>query len=210
MQTEGFKRPLLIGVTGNIGSGKSSFCAYLEELGLKIWYADIIAKEVLGQADILEALILRWGKGVASNGVPVPERIAERVFANPEELAFLNSLVHPGTLKRMQFLVETGTSPVLVFEVPLLFEAGLEDCFDYLVLISATPQLRSTRLQKRDRESAEQIQRRLASQLPDAEKASRSDLVINNEGSLSDLRKHALQLAGRISTLGQRNVRSFA
>jgi len=209
MDADRVKRPLLIGVTGNIGSGKSSFCKFLEELGLMVFYADPIARQVLEQAEVLNSLIRRWGPEVAERGLPVSQRIAEQVFGKPEELAFLNTLVHPGTLRRMRDLVDQSSSPVLVFEVPLLFEAGLQDCFDYLVLISASAALRTERLKKRDNESSEQINRRLSSQMPDSDKAPLCDLLIVNEGSISHLRKQALQLKENLPELSFRNVRSF-
>jgi len=209
MDADRVKRPLLIGVTGNIGSGKSSFCKFLEELGLMVFYADQIARQVLEQAEVLNSLIRRWGPEVAERGLPVSQRIAEQVFGKPEELAFLNTLVHPGTLRRMRDLVDQSSSPVLVFEVPLLFEAGLQDCFDYLVLISASAALRTERLKKRDNESSEQINRRLSSQMPDSDKAPLCDLLIVNEGSISHLRKQALQLKENLPELSFRNVRSF-
>jgi len=209
MDADRVKRALLIGVTGNIGSGKSSFCKFLEERGLMVFYADQIARQVLEQAEVLNSLIRRWGPEVAERGLPVSQRIAEQVFGKPEELAFLNTLVHPGTLRRMRDLVDQSSSPVLVFEVPLLFEAGLQDCFDYLVLISASAALRTERLKKRDNESSEQINRRLSSQMPDSDKAPLCDLLIVNEGSISHLRKQALQLKENLPELSFRNVRSF-
>jgi len=109
----------------------------------------------------------------------------------------------------MRDLVDQSSSPVLVFEVPLLFEAGLQDCFDYLVLISASAALRTERLKKRDNESSEQINRRLSSQMPDSDKAPLCDLLIVNEGSISHLRKQALQLKENLPELSFRNVRSF-
>ena len=209
MAAQSLPRPIIIGITGNIGSGKSSFCAFLEQAGLAVYYADLLAKAVLRDPEVLSKLAARWGNEIAEDGKPRSEVIAAKVFGKPEELAFLNSLVHPGTLKQMQQLVEQSTTPVVLFEVPLLFEARLEDCFDYLVLITAPLELRTRRIIDRDKATRQQVGQRAAAQLPDSEKASRCDLVILNDKGLKDLEEQALIFVRQLPELRTRPKRPF-
>ena len=202
-------RPILIGVTGNIGSGKSSFCAFLEAVGLQVYHADAIAKSVLNEPHILKALMARWGIGITLDGNPRADVIADKVVGNPEELVFLNSVVHPGTLEKMQRLVEQSNASVLLFEVPLLFEAKLEDCFDYLVLITSPAEQRTSRIINRDKGIREQVERRITAQIPDTEKAARCDLVIRNERQLNDLRGQAQKFIASIPSIIPKKVRPF-
>ena len=203
-------RPLLIGVTGNIGSGKSSFCAFLESLGFKVYYADKIAREVLNEPEILAKLKHRWGDEIVGpDGKANNAKIASRVFGHVDELAFLNSQVHPGTLKRMQDIVNSSDRPVLVFEVPLLFEAGLEGCFDHLVLVSAARDHIFERLGIREGLSPEALVKRLNAQMPDSEKASRCDTLIVNNSGLEELRERASRFAESIGHIVKRCVKPF-
>lgn len=202
-------RPLIIGITGNIGSGKTSFCRFLQELGEQVCFADTLAKEVLHEPETVAALIQRWGTEVAAEGIPQPEIIAERVFGKPEELKFLNSLVHPGTLKKMQQVVDNSSKDALFFEVPLLFEAQLRDCFDFVVLIIAPHELLIERLMEREGLDEEDIIKRIKSQMPDSEKLEQADLVIWNNSTLKELRQQAYMLIGNQADLPRQAIRDF-
>ncbi|HOR30745.1 MAG TPA: dephospho-CoA kinase, partial [Candidatus Syntrophosphaera thermopropionivorans] len=163
-------QPILIGITGNIGSGKTTFCNLLEEKGFKVIYADEIAQQQLNQPDTLKTLIKRWGKGIVKNGQPQRDKIAEIVFNNKSELDFLNSIVHPKTLSALQQIVDNSTEKYLFFEIPLLFEAGLELCFDYIILIRAPREVRINRLLQKGKETREQIEARINAQIDDQDK----------------------------------------
>ena len=169
MAAQSLPRPLIIGITGNIGSGKSSFCAFLEQAGLAVYYADLLAKAVLRDPEVLSKLAARWGNEISEDGKPRSEVIAAKVFGKPEELAFLNSLVHPGTLKQMQQLVDQSTLCRL-FGVPLcLRQAGR--LFWLSRLITAWRTEDEARIIDRDKATRQQIGQRAAARLPD-EKAS--------------------------------------
>ncbi|HNV61350.1 MAG TPA: dephospho-CoA kinase, partial [Candidatus Cloacimonas acidaminovorans] len=159
------KKPLLIGITGNIGSGKSAFCNFLAANGLKVISADAVANQHLEDPAIKEALIKRYSTAILSpsnedNGKGIINRkiLADIVFGSEEETQYLNSLIHPLVLQDFQRIVEQSNEEALCFEVPLLFEANLQDCFDYIVLISASLETRLMRLEKRgeDRTKAQQ------------------------------------------------------
>ena len=191
-------QPILIGITGNIGSGKTTFCNLLEEKGFKVIYADEIAQQQLNQPDTLKTLIKRWGKGIVKNGQPQRDKIAEIVFNNKSELDFLNSIVHPKTLSALQQIVDNSTEKYLFFEIPLLFEAGLELCFDYIILIRAPREVRINRLLQKGKETREQIEARINAQIDDQDKIPLCDLVIDNSNDLTELNN---QLNSLLSTL---------
>ncbi|TDF72872.1 dephospho-CoA kinase [Candidatus Syntrophosphaera thermopropionivorans] len=191
-------QPILIGITGNIGSGKTTFCNLLEEHGFKVIYADEIAQQQLNQPDTLKTLIKRWGKGIVKNGQPQRDKIAEIVFNNKSELDFLNSIVHPKTLSALQQIVDNSTEKYLFFEIPLLFEAGLELCFDYIILIRAPREVRINRLLQKGKETREQIEARINAQIDDQDKIPLCDLVIDNSKDLIELNN---QLNSLLSTL---------
>lgn len=191
-------QPILIGITGNIGSGKTTFCNLLEEKGFKVIYADEIAQQQLNQPDTLKTLIKRWGKGIVKNGQPQRDKIAEIVFNNKSELDFLNSIVHPKTLSALQQIVDNSTEKYLFFEIPLLFEAGLELCFDYIILIRAPREVRINRLLQKGKETREQIEARINAQIDDQDKIPLCDLVIDNSKDFIELNN---QLNSLLSTL---------
>ncbi|HPX57414.1 MAG TPA: dephospho-CoA kinase [Candidatus Cloacimonas acidaminovorans] len=209
------KKPLLIGITGNIGSGKSAFCNFLAANGLKVISADAVANQHLEDPAIKEALIKRYSTAILSpsnedNGKGIINRkiLADIVFGSEEETQYLNSLIHPLVLQDFQRIVEQSNEEALCFEVPLLFEANLQDCFDYIVLISASLETRLMRLEKRG-EDRTKAQQRMLHQMPDTEKRFMVDLVIENDGDLLSLQKSAVSFIEKIPYLPHKKVRPF-
>lgn len=209
------KKPLLIGITGNIGSGKSTFCNFLVANGLKVISADAVANQHLEDPAIKEALIKRYSTAILSpsnedNGKGIINRkiLADIVFGSEEETQYLNSLIHPLVLHDFQRIVEQSNEEALCFEVPLLFEANLQDCFDYIVLISASLETRLMRLEKRG-ENRTKAQQRMLHQIPDTEKRFLVDLVIENDGDLLNLQKSAVSFIEKIPYLPHKKVRPF-
>ena len=210
------KFPLLIGITGNIGSGKSTFCNFLTAKGLKVISADEVANQHLNDPEIKEALIKRYSTAVLSpsgndktNSIINHKILADIVFGSDEETKYLNSLIHPLVLQDFQRIVEQSQEEVLCFEVPLLFETNLQDCFDYIILISASLETRLNRVEKRG-EDRIKAQQRMLYQIPDTEKRLLVDLVIENDGDLVSLQKAAAALIEKIPYLQYKKVRSFA
>jgi dephospho-CoA kinase len=209
------KKPLLIGITGNIGSGKSAFCNFLAANGLKVISADVVANQHLEDPAIKEALIKRYSTAILSpsnedNGKGIINRkiLADVVFSSEQETQYLNSLIHPLVLQDFQKIVEQSNEEALCFEVPLLFEANLQDCFDYIVLISASLETRLMRLEKRG-EDRTKAQQRMLHQMPDTEKRFMVDLVIENDGDLLNLQKSAVSFIEKIPYLPPKKVRPF-
>jgi len=209
------KKPLLIGITGNIGSGKSAFCNFLAANGLKVISADAVANQHLEDPAIKEALIKRYSTAILSpsnedkgKGIINRNILADIVFGSEEETQYLNSLIHPLVLQDFQRIVEQSNEEALCFEVPLLFEANLQDCFDYIVLISASLETRLMRLEKRG-ENRTKAQQRMLHQIPDTEKRFLVDLVIENDGDLLNLQKSAVSFIEKIPYLPHKKVRPF-
>ena len=209
------KRPLLIGITGNIGSGKSAYCNFLAANGLKVISADAVANQHLEDPAIKEALIKRYSTAILSpsnedNGKGIINRkiLADIVFGSEEETQYLNSLIHPLVLQDFQRIVEQSNEEALCFEVPLLFEANLQDCFDYIVLISASLETRLMRLEKRG-EDRTKAQQRMLHQMTDTEKRFLVNLVIENDGDLLSLQKSAVSFIEKIPYLPHKKVRPF-
>ncbi|MBW6514388.1 MAG: dephospho-CoA kinase [Candidatus Syntrophosphaera sp.] len=202
--------PILIGITGNIGSGKSLFCNLLREHGYTVISADEIAQQQLNDPDSVRQITKRWGKEVLRGGKPDRKKIAGIVFNRKAELDFLNSIVHPKTLGALQSITDNSTEKYLFFEVPLLFEAGMQHCFDYIVLVHANRDKRLTRLLKSGRETPADIQARMNAQIDDLGKIPLCDLVIDNNGSTGALKKQCLDFIQRLGGIKHKSKLSFS
>nr|MDK2850757.1 dephospho-CoA kinase [Candidatus Cloacimonadota bacterium] len=191
----------LVAITGNIGSGKSSFCTFLEEEGQRVIYADRVANNILMQNDTIWRA--RWGEQVLTNGEIDRKKIAEIVFNDSSELDYLNSIIHPQVIQSFIKSAKDEEVAMLFFEVPLLFEAGLTDLFDYLVLVTAPRDKVLKRLKARNPDQFENLKLRLDQQIPDHQKVDKVDMVINNDGELDQLKLKAKELISIISNLNK-------
>jgi dephospho-CoA kinase len=177
-----------IGLTGGIGAGKSEALAAAERLGAATLSTDRVSHDLLDSEDVRAVLVERWGEAVAPDGSVDRDRVAEIVFERPDELAWLESQVHP---RVGQAVLEwrNGLDPevaVAVIEVPLLFETGMEKGFDETVAVVADDEIREKRLGERGQPGLEGREDR---QLSQSEKADRADHVIHNDGTLEDLER---------------------
>jgi len=186
----------LVGLTGGIASGKSTFAAALRELGAAVVDADELAREVVRPGrPALEAIRASFGEGVLGEGGALDrKRMAALVFSDPEARARLEAIVHPAV--RQALAAETSRlassgEALAFYDVPLLFETGLDRDVDCVVVVYARPELQRARLAARDGISAAEAEARLAAQLSIEEKARRADLVVENEGEVAALRVKA-------------------
>lgn len=191
---------LFVGLTGGIGSGKSEALAACERLGAAVLSSDDVVHDLLGSADVRELLAARWGDRVVEDGGVNREAVAEIVFEQPEELAWLESVLFPRVGERIvawRSSLERGADPpdVAVVEVPLLFEAGIEGAFDATVAVVAGEEERSRRADERGHRG---MGGRLARQLSEEEKADRADHVVRNDGTLADLEQAIAHLLGSL------------
>ena len=181
---------LVIGMTGGIGSGKSTVSKIIESEGYLVLYADDIAKNLMNEDQNLAAKIKNsFGEDCYSNGKLVPKVLASKVFGDAEKVKKLNSIVHPPTIKKIDLEISKyETEHEIIFvEVPLLFEAKMVDMFDYILLVTADIDTRIRRVLERDNVPAEEIKGRIESQYPEDQKRGQSDFIIDNIGSLEEL-----------------------
>lgn len=203
--------PLRVGVTGNAGSGKSLVCRRFAELGAKIVSADALARAVLapgagGHAQVLK----RFGEKVRRPDGTL-DRKALRLMILEDDAArrTLEGIVHPEVVRRIRDEID-GTdpaqSPMVVVEVPLLFEIGLAQSFDIVIVVSSPHESKMKRLILRDGVSRREAENLLNLQMPDADKAGRADFVIHNSGS----RRETIALVDQIFTeLQQKYLRGI-
>lgn len=182
---------LKIGITGNIGSGKSTFCNFVKSKNFNIVDADYEAKNILAEdVNVKSKIIKLFGEESYIEGNPNIDFLAKNVFISPENVKKINSIVHPVTIDRinakMNQILETNE---LVFvESALIFEANIDDIFDYIILITANDDVKITRVKERDNINEEEIQRRLENQMSESFKKQNSDFIIENNSSLNDFK----------------------
>jgi dephospho-CoA kinase len=190
---------MVIGLTGGIGCGKSAAAACFADSGFRVVDADQLARQVLESADIVPQLRARWGEAcLGSDGRPDRRWIASKVFEDEAELAFLEGLLHP-VVARLRRLAVADRSAHHVVEIPLLFEKNLIEGFDAIVCVGCSDDVRRSRLLARGL-SAEDISRRINSQLPLSEKVKRSDFVLWNDGDLDFLHAQVARLVAQLTS----------
>jgi dephospho-CoA kinase len=187
-----------IGLTGGIGAGKSEALAAFERAGAAVLSTDRVAHDLLDRDDVRALLAERWGDDIVSGGAVDRDRVARIVFDDPEELRWLESQTHPRVGEAvLAWRQELGPDvEVAVVEVPLLFEAAMEDAFDATVAVIADDGIREGRLAERGQPG---LEGREARQLPQHEKARRAHHVVVNEGSLEELSREVDELVRKIS-----------
>lgn len=200
---------LKVGLTGNIASGKSSVVRVWEGLGAKVVDADRLARRAVEPGtDALRRIAEAWGTEILDDSGAL-DRAALRdiVFRDPAARARLESIVHPAVraLRDEEFRrAEATGAPLVIADIPLLFEVGMEKEFDVVVLVDAPAEVRLERL-VRDRGLArEEARRMVEAQMPSEEKRARADLVISNTGSLTELEQRAAETWPRLVERAQR------
>lgn len=188
-----------VGITGGIGSGKSTVCRMLAERGVALYDADSRAKELMSSSEALrEALIESFGTETFNDEGLNRAYLAGRVFNDAEQLKRLNSIVHPAVIADFEAWAEAQEGNYVVFESAILFEAGLEDRVDVVVAVMAPESLRVERVMARDGHSKEQVMARINNQMSDDERSDRSKYSIVNI-DVEDLEEDVEQLHRRLS-----------
>jgi dephospho-CoA kinase len=171
----------IIGLTGGIGSGKSSIAKHIESLGIPVYIADTEAKKILDTADVIAKVIALFGDDILENGKIDRKKIAALVFQDPEKLKKYNAIIHPEVYLHFQNWVKQHNNyPLVVKEAAILFESGsYKDC-DKIILVIAPKENRIQRVMKRDAVTREAVEQRMSLQWDDETKKSMSDFVIEN------------------------------
>ncbi len=173
---------LKIGLTGGIGSGKSTVAGIFEVLGIPVYYSDQASKRLMTENEELKASIINHFGAEAYSGCILDRKfLAGQVFNNNEKLALLNSLVHPVTIKDAADWFERQTSPYVLKEAALIFESGSNKYLDFVIGVEAPQALRIQRAMERDRISAQQVEDRMSKQMDEFEKMRLCNFVIVND-----------------------------
>ncbi|MDX6634472.1 MAG: dephospho-CoA kinase [Solirubrobacterales bacterium] len=180
--------PLKIGLTGGIAAGKSEALKAFGRLGAATLSSDAVVHELLESDELREKLVERWGPEVAPGGTIERAKIGDIVFADPEQLTWLESQIHPLVQQRTAAWLMSlpADSEIAVVEVPLLFEAGNHGAFDTTVAVITADEVRRERAEARGHALVDE---REARQLTQPEKAERAEHVVANDGSVEDLER---------------------
>jgi len=175
---------LKIGLTGGIGSGKSTVAKIFETLGIPVYYADDAAKELMNtDPDLKELIIKNFGSNVYTDNKLNRSYLASIVFADKLKLEILNSLTHPATINAANEWIALQKGPYIIKEAALLFESDAHKHLDAIIGVSSPIALRMKRVMQRDNLTEEDVQKRINRQMDEAEKMRRCDYIIHNDES---------------------------
>lgn len=171
----------IIGLTGGIGSGKTTIANYFKARGVPLYIADDEAKKILYAPDTVKEIISAFGNGVITDNLPDRGKLAAEVFNAPERLKLLNSIIHPKVFKHFKvWLEEHKNEKFIIKEAAILFESGsYKDC-DKIILVTAPIEMRIQRVVERDGITRDKVEERISSQWDEAKKVSMSDYIIEN------------------------------
>ena len=188
-------RPLILGLTGSIGMGKSTVAAMFEAAGVPVFDADAEVRAMQGAGgSLVTAIEAAFPGSIGTEGV-LREHLGAKVFGNPGALARLEAIVHPAVGKRRSdFLAMHGTAPLIVFDIPLLFEKGGHAAVDKIAVVSAAPAVQRQRVLARPGMTQEKFTQILALQTPDAEKRASADFVIDTDVTLAETEREVRAL----------------
>lgn len=193
------KQPLIIGLTGSIGMGKSTVAGMFADSGIAVFDADAEVREMQGAGGALVPAIEAAFPGSTGPEGVRREALGAAVFGDKEALARLEAIVHPAVgAKRADFLAANADKPAVVFDIPLLFERGGHEAVDVIVVVSAPADQQRARVLARPGMTAEKFAHILTLQTPDSEKRARADHVIDTGTSLAETRAQVTALLGEL------------
>lgn len=170
-----------VGLTGGIGSGKTTVARIFETLGIPVYYADDAAKRLMNSNEELKSLIIKhFGEESYQQGELNRKYIASIVFNDKEKLELLNSLTHPITMQDALVWMNKQTTPYVIKEAALLFESGAAEQLDYIIGVYAPQHIRVKRVMDRDKTTIEEIMKRVSRQIDEEMKMKLCDFVITN------------------------------
>ncbi|MEP6710764.1 MAG: dephospho-CoA kinase [Ferruginibacter sp.] len=195
---------LRIGLTGGIGSGKTTVAKIFEVLSVPVYYADDAAKRIMNEdEDLKQQIIEHFGLDAYINGQLNRSHLSAIVFDNPEKLTLLNSLVHPVTIADADKWMQQQTTQYIIKEAALMFETEAYKHVDYVIGVSAPEELRIHRTTRRDNTTEAAVAARMNKQMDETKKLERCDFIINNDETIL-LIPQVLQLHQKFSFLLQK------
>lgn len=172
---------MIVGLTGGIGSGKSSVAGFFKELGVPVYNSDEEAKLLMAEsAEVKKAIIDLFGPSAYQKESLNKKLISQIVFQDKEKLKRLNEIVHPAVRRHFEDWVVNQSAPYIIQETALIFENEMQDNYDVIILVTAPEDSRIERVIKRDNSSISQVKARIKNQLPDAKKVPLADYTIEN------------------------------
>jgi dephospho-CoA kinase len=173
---------LRIGLTGGIGSGKTTVAQIFGVLGIPVYSSDDAAKRLMNEdEDLKKKIIESFGKESYQNGELNRKYVANEAFSDPEKIKLLNSMVHPATIKDASAWMEKQNAPYVIKEAALIFESGSDQFLDYVIGVKSPLNLRIERTMKRNNVTAEEVASRMKLQMDEVEKMNRCDFIIVND-----------------------------
>lgn len=171
----------IIGLTGGIGSGKTTIANYFRKAGIPVYIADDEARKIMQSPDIIEDIKNAFGDSVFDNSILNREKLSKIVFNDPEKLKLLNSIIHPAVRKHFgNWVLKYENTPFVIYEAAILFESGSYKYCDLIITVSAPLETRIQRVIERDKTTREQVLKRIDAQWNDQQRISKSDYVIEN------------------------------
>jgi dephospho-CoA kinase len=186
-----------VAITGNIGSGKSTFTKFLFEEGYPVILADDISKEILAcDPEVRKEVVYEFGAESFFGPKINKKYLADKIFSDPKKLKKINSILHPRVRKRIDFLSKEyfKQHDIVFVEAALIFESKIESFYDYIVLITADRALRMNRSILTKKITKEDFVNRDSNQINDETKKKKADFIFTNDGSISELKQKAILL----------------
>ena len=187
---------MIVGLTGGIASGKSTVSNLFRKYGIEIVDADKVAKEVSEKKESIEKISNIFGKDILdSDGKIVREKLREKAFKNRELLQELNKIIHPQVMEYFKRKKEENSKyEILIFDIPLLYEAKMEYLCDKIIVVGVDVQKQIRRVVARDGSSEELAKKIIFNQMPLDEKIKKADIVIMNDGTLDELEAKVMKI----------------
>ena len=190
-----------VGLTGGIGSGKTTVSNFLLEYGIPVYNSDSQGKKLMNtNLELISDIVNIFGESVYNNGILNTNLLSSIVFSDPEKIKQLNNLVHPKVAEDFnQWVGKNNNQPILIKEAAILIESGAYLNMDKIILIISKKSNRINRVSKRDNSDFESIEKRINFQLTDDEKIQYADYIIENNSSLDDLKNEVLRVINEIN-----------
>lgn len=171
----------IIGLTGGIGSGKTTVANEFASHGIPVYITDQEAKKIMQSEVVLSQIRNEFGDAVFENGILIREKLSEIVFNNPKKLDALNGIVHPAVKEHFKkWLINHENEPFIIYESAILFETGSYKECDFIINVVAPIDIRIRRVISRDKTTREKVLERMKNQWNDEDKSSKSDFIIEN------------------------------
>ncbi len=190
--------PIVVGITGGIGSGKTTVAKYFDKLGVPIYFADDEAKALMNRSKVIKRkLVALFGQNAYNIDGLNREFVANKIFSNQTLLAKMNAVVHPKVGSHFKRWLKKQNTPYILKEVAIIFENKLENQYDLIITVVADKEQRVKRVMARDNKTQDQVLNIINNQLPDKEKIKKSHFIIHNN-SIEGLEPQVQEIHNKI------------